>query len=245
MKLRRSMPTGASAETTSGSRTERSSSDRTDMEHLPERSCHERGFRNRLLERRVATNLIAARKFLHERAAPVAVPLLPERRATELREASPISGGDGAAQSLNSDRTYTRPHPATDTERRRAGTRWRRHNCGAGLRKTGDVQLGNPCGSVSKTRAFPGIARLRPVPRAPGCPLVPRRTPTKTATRIELAYGLMKISRATGGTPRLLRVRAPPSFRTQSRIAAEVLEALLGEGVAGAAELLRKVLELR
>src|SRR5437016_12799033 len=42
--------------------------------------------------------------------------------------------------------------------------------------RTGDVQLGNPFGSASKTRAVLGIARLSSVPRAPGCPLVPRRT---------------------------------------------------------------------
>src|SRR5207244_1721399 len=56
--------------------------------------------------------------------------------------------------------------PATrgDDDRERAGDRGR----------TGDVQL--PFGSASKTRVVLGIARLSSVPRAPGCPLVPRRT---------------------------------------------------------------------
>ena len=58
--------------------------------------------------------------------------------------------------------------PATsgDDDRERAGDRGR----------TGDVQLGNPFGSACKTRVVLGIARLSSVPRAPGCPLVPRRT---------------------------------------------------------------------
>src|SRR5438034_7952725 len=59
--------------------------------------------------------------------------------------------------------------------------------------RTGDVQLGNPFGSASKTRAVLRIARFSSVWRAPGCPLVPRRTATETATGIELSHGLVQV----------------------------------------------------
>src|SRR5437667_6379395 len=61
--------------------------------------------------------------------------------------------------------------------------------------RTGDVQLGNPFGSASKTRAVLGIVQLSSVPRAPGCPLVPRRTATETTTRIELSQRLVQVLR--------------------------------------------------
>src|SRR5438093_1146511 len=94
-------------------------------------------------------------------------PLLGIRRIREARDPRSLRGRipRGRAAGVRSE------------FRERAGDRGR----------TGDVQLGNPFGNASKTRAVLGIARLSSVPRAPRCRRVLRRTATRTAIKIELS----------------------------------------------------------